>query len=178
MDLVDIIAEKRFIGQEFLTWLWFRSEERGGSVELPGTGDVTVVFEKHLLLEYGEGEAREKVVCQGLQAELKEARTGLRMGKKLEQARILFGRGDLEWNVTIRASMFDFKSVKTPKTMNASEEMDGEAAAEGRIIEKMSYYEELIGLIDECFRMYLEIRLSDAWPAELERLRAWVRSVD
>lgn len=34
MDLVDLMVEKRFVGQEFLTWLWWKSEERGGSVEL------------------------------------------------------------------------------------------------------------------------------------------------
>ena len=50
MDLVDLIAEKRFLGQEFLTWLWWKSEERGGSVEVAGRGDVGVVFEKHMLL--------------------------------------------------------------------------------------------------------------------------------
>ena len=73
MDLVDLIQEKRFLGQEFLAWLWYKSEERGGSVELPGIGDVMVVFEKHMLLEFGEGESNEKVICRGLQTELKEA---------------------------------------------------------------------------------------------------------
>ena len=80
MDLVDLISEKRFLGQEFLTWLWWKSEERGGSILLPERGDITVVFEKHMLLEYGEGESSEKLVCTGLQAELQEARTGLLMG--------------------------------------------------------------------------------------------------
>ena len=89
MDLVDLIVEKRFLGQEFLTWLWWKSEERGGSVAMPGEGDITVVFEKHMLLEYGEGESNEKCICSGLQTELQEARTGLKMGKKLEQARVI-----------------------------------------------------------------------------------------
>ena len=40
MDLVDLIAEKRFLGQEFLTWLWWKSEERGGTVEVTGRGDL------------------------------------------------------------------------------------------------------------------------------------------
>jgi len=70
MDLVDLIVEKRFLGQEFLTWLWWKSEERGGSIDIPGSGDITVVFEKHMLLESGEGESTEKIVCTGLQAEL------------------------------------------------------------------------------------------------------------
>ena len=174
MDLVDLIAEKRFLGQEFITWLWFKSEERGGAVELPGLGDVTVVFEKHMLLEYGEGDAHEKIICQGLQAEMNEARTGLRMGKKLEQARILLGRGEFEWNLTIRASMFDFKSVKTPKTVASSDESDDPAAVEGRILEKISLYEQALQLMDELFRVYLHLRLSADWPAELERLRRWI----
>ena len=93
MDLVDLIQEKRFLGQEFLAWLWYKSEERGGSIEVPGRGDVLVVFEKHMLLEYGEGDASEKVICRGLQTELKEARAGLSLAKKPEQARLR-----LSWN--------------------------------------------------------------------------------
>ncbi len=175
MDLVDIIAEKRFLGQEFLTWLWFKSEERSGAVDLPGIGDISVVFEKHLLLEYGEGEYHEKVICQGLQAGLNEARTGLRMGKKLEQARIVLGRGEYEWMMTVKASVFDFKSVKTPKTMASSEESDDPAAVEGKILEKIGLYEQVLQLVDELFRFYLNVRLSSGWEAELARLRAWIR---
>ena len=174
MDLVDIIAEKRFLGQEFVTWLWYKSEERGGAIDIPGMGDVVVVFEKHMLLESGEGDSREKVICQGLQAELTEARTGLRMGKKLEQARILLGRGEYEWNLTIRASMFDLKSVKTPKTMATSEESDAPDAVEGRLLEKISLYEQALGFVDELFRMYLKTRFSNAWETELPKVRAWI----
>lgn len=175
MDLVDIIAEKRFLGQEFLTWLWCKSEERSGAIDLPGIGDISVAFEKHLLLEYGEGESHEKVICQGLQAGLNEARTGLRMGKKLEQARIVLGRGEYEWIMTVKASMFDFKSVKTPKTMASQEDSDDPLAVEGKILEKIGLYEQALQLVDELFRLYLNIRLSSDWEAELTRLRAWIR---
>jgi recombination associated protein RdgC len=176
MDLVDIIAEKYFLGQEFLTWLWYKSGERGGAVELPGIGDLTVVFEKHIMLEYGDGDSFEKVICQGLQAELKEARTGLRMGKKLEQARILLARGEYEWNLTIKASRFEFKSVKVPKTMGAGEEADDPEAVEGRILEKIAMSEEVLHLVDELFRLYLTVRLSESWEAELARIRKWVNA--
>jgi len=176
MDLVDIIAEKRFLGQEFLTWLWFKSEIRGGAIDLPGIGDISVVFEKHMLLEYGEGEFHEKIICQGLQAELNEARTGLRMGKKLEQARIVLGRGEYEWLMTLKASVFDFKSVKTPKTMATKEESDEPAAVEARLLEKIGLYEQALQLIDELFRLYLNLRLSAEWERELTLIREWVRA--
>jgi type IV pilus assembly protein PilQ len=50
-------------------------------VALPGRGDITVVFERHMLLEQGEGEQSEKLICRGLQTELIEARSGLALGK-------------------------------------------------------------------------------------------------
>jgi hypothetical protein len=57
MDLVDLIVEKRFLGQEFLAWLWFKSEERGGSVEVPGRGDVLSAEDVRI----GTGDAPEAV---------------------------------------------------------------------------------------------------------------------
>ncbi len=175
MDLVDLIVEKRFLGQEFLTWLWYESEKRGGVVDIPGIGDVVVVFEKHMLLEFGEGDSFEKLICSGLQSELKEARTGLKVGKKLEQARILFGRGEYEWNLTLKGSMFDFRSVRTPKTVATSEESDDPAAVEGRMLEKAGLYEEVLHLVDELFRMFLKLRISDGWAQELDGLRSWIQ---
>lgn len=174
MDLVDLIQEKRFLGQEFLAWLWFKSEERGGSIELPGTGDVLVVFEKHMLLEFGEGEASEKVICRGLQTELKEARAGLLMGKKPEQARIRLARGDYEFNVTLTASTMEFRNARLPKTVGESDEGDDSESLEGRILERISLFEQLLELVNDLFRLYIAVRASDKWGDELVRIRKWV----
>ncbi len=174
MDLVDLINEKRFVGQEFLTWLWYKSEERGGAINIEGAGDIQVVFEKHMLLEYGEGESHEKMICQGLHSELQEARTGLLMGKKLEQARIHLARGDYEWNFSLKGSLMEFRNVKPPKTMASSEEGEDEAAWEGRVLDKIGLNEEVVRTIDELFRMFLKVRVSAHWQDELTKIRAWV----
>ena len=176
MDLIDLIAEKRFLGQEFLTWLWFKSDERGGTVFLPGTGDIQVVFEKHMLLEYGEGDSFEKVVCQGLQAELNEARTGLRMGKKLEQARIHLVIGEHEWFLTLKGSMLEFRNLRPPKTMNDSEESNDPEAVEGRLLDRIGLLETATRTVDDLFHMFLKIRISDEWQEELEKVRKWIHT--
>jgi len=175
MDLVDIIAEKRFLGQEFLSWLWFKSEERGGAVFLPDLGDIQVGFEKHMLLEYGEGESHERIICRGLQAELQEARTGLLMGKKLEQARIRLARGDYEWQFTLTATLFEFRNVRLPKTLGAGEEESGPEAYEGRILERVGMIEEISRTVNELFRLFLQIRTGPEWEKELKMIRSWVR---
>lgn len=176
MDLVDLMIEKKFLGQEFLTWLWFKSEERGGTVAIPGSGDIIVVFEKHLLLEFGEGEYNERLVCTGLQSELREARTGLLMGKKLEQARLQLVKDSYEYNVTIAAGLFELRNIRLPKT--AAAQQSGEhrdQELEGLILERLFLFEELYRLIDDLFRMYLMVRLGDDWQQELSSLNAWIK---
>jgi recombination associated protein RdgC len=174
MDLVDLIQEKRFIGQEFLAWLWYKSEERGGSVDLPQIGDILVVFEKHMLLEFGEGDANEKVICRGLQTELKEAREGMRLAKKPEQARIRIARGDHEYGVTLAASVMEFRNVRLPKTAGTEDGNDADSL-EGQILERIALLEELTFLVNELFRMFINIRVSDSkWADELILIRQWV----
>jgi recombination associated protein RdgC len=175
LDLVDLIEEKRFIGQEFLTWLWWRSEERGGSVEISEYGDIIVAFEKHMLLEYGEGESAEKLICSGLKAELQEARTGLQVGKKLEQARIRVVKNDHEYNFTLAAGLMEFRNVRLPKTAGTeSEEGGNREEVEGMILERLFLYEDLVQTVNALFRQFLEKRTSDQWSGELEKIRTWV----
>lgn len=174
MDLVDIISEKKFLGQEFLTWLWYKSEERGGAIQLPGTEDVLVVFEKHMLLESGEGESHERLICKGLQTELQEARTGLLMGKKLEKARIYLAKGDYEWRLSLSATLFEFRNVSLPKTVSADDESSDPLAWEAKVLERVGMSEEAIHTIDELFRMFLKIRISADWMYEKDSLKAWI----
>lgn len=175
MDLVDLIAEKRFLGQEFLTWLWWKSEERGGSIELSGLGDITVVFEKHMLLESGEGESSEKLICTGLQTELQEARTGLQMGKKLEQARIVIGHNSYEYSLTMAGAMMEYRNVRLPKTeASDNDKNESPEEVEGMILERIFLIEELVRLVNALFGLFLKARLGPNWRDELSMIRQWI----
>jgi len=174
MDLVDIISGKKFLGQEFLTWLWYKSEERGGAIMLPGIGDIQVVFEKHMLLESGAGESLEKLICKGLQTELQEARTGLLMGKKLEQARMYLARGDYEWRLTLTATLFEYRNVSLPKTVSSGDESSDPVAWEAKVLERIGMSEEIMHTVDQLFRLFLQTRISADWPQERARLKTWI----
>lgn len=175
MDLVDLIEEKRFIGQEFLTWLWWKSEERGGSIELANEGDITVAFEKHMLLESGQGESSEKLICTGLQTELQEARTGLQMGKKLEQARIVLGYNSYEFSFTLAGALMEYRNVRLPKTEGTeNENTDNPEEVEGMILERIFLFEELVRIVNTLFKMFLDVRLAVGWRDELLKIRNWI----
>jgi len=177
MDLVDLIEEKRFLGQEFLTWLWWKSEERGGTVFLEDLGEVGIAFEKHMLLESGEGESSEKLICSGLQTELVEARTGLQVGKKLEQARIVLTQDGQEYSLTLSGALMEFRNVRLPKTEDTDQGGSGNVEeAEGKILERVYLFEALVKIIHSLFGMFLKIRLGQEWSQQLAKIRDWVKT--
>ena len=147
-------------------------------VALPGEGDIVVVFEKHMLLEYGEGDSNESLICRGLQTELQEARTGLVMGKKLEQARIQLAFNDYEWNFTMAAALMEFRNVKLPKTGGDSGNTDNPEEREGMVLERIFLFEELIRIVLDLFRLFIQIRVGDEWRDELLKVREWVNKAE
>ncbi len=174
-DSVDLIREKAFMGQEFLTWLWYRTDSQGDVVRLSDGRDAEVSFERFMTLEGGEGDAQESVTCRGLRAELQEAKTALQSGKKVSKAHIRLGAGDLQWKFTIDAATLDLSSLKVPKTVGAGDEEGDDLSFEGRVLERAYMLEQAVDAVDALFRTYLSLRLdAEKWTEEKKGLKEWI----
>ena len=161
-----------FLGREFLTWLWFKSEERNGAGMIPGKGDIEVIFVRRIVLESGEGEYSETVACSGLHADLSEGKAALRTGKKVREARIKMGIGNDDWEFTFKVDDFCFQSMKLPSTF---EEIDDEAEKEGRVLDRMGCIGTAMTALEQLFHAFLELRRSEAWTSrELPRIETWI----
>jgi recombination associated protein RdgC len=162
-----------FPGREFLTWLWFKSEERGGAIMIPDVGDIQVTFMRRLVLESGEGLYSETVVCRGFHADLKEGKAALREDKKIKEARLKLGVGTDEYEFTFKADGFQFQTLKLPTTMNLTEE---EADKEGRLLERIYLIETAMRTMEQLFFLFLKKRLSPKWSAEeILRVKKWMK---
>jgi len=162
------------VGREFLTWLWFKSEERNGMIRLPGGDESEVIFVRRLVLESGDGEYAETIVCQGLHADLKEGKEALRQGKKITAARLRMAHDKAEWEFTFKADRFHFQSVKLP---SVAESEGGEADREGQILERIYLIEKAASLMDQLFLAFLDLRLADGWENEQTRMQKWIAQV-
>ncbi len=157
-------------GREFLTWLWFKSEERGGSIMIPNSGDVETIFLQKIVLESGEGEYSETVACRGLHADLEEGKSALRKGKKVTEARIRLGAGNDQFEFTFKADAFCFQSLKLPVPTDEEEE-----DREGRILERIYLVEIVMKTMEQLFALFLEIRLSPRWTSEeMPHMNKWL----
>ena len=164
----DDAADMSFIGREFLTWLWFKSEERNGRVALSPTDEVELHLLKRVALEAGRGEYAQGVVCSGLHAQLTEGKEAIRQGKKVKEAVIKLHRDQNEWEFNFKADTFYFQSMKMP----AADWQEDTQDPAGRLLERIYLIENAVKTIDELYASFLALRFSKDWAATEEPLLA------
>jgi hypothetical protein len=165
MDLVDLIEKRRFIGREFLVFLWFESELFDGLVPLEGFGPCELRLEGFITLSEGKEQARLKGAAPSADPEAHQA---LRQGKLPVQARLRVTAGELEYAFAFNADTLGIASVKIP----AVAKDDGDE----QFYERMYLVEDLESLLGALYAKFIAVRLSTAWDEQvLPAIRAWVR---
>lgn len=158
------------LGQEFLTWLWYRSEAQNTFKGADGN-DFSVIMEKRIVVQGGEGELMETASVSGAMSELREARLGLTTGKKVTRALVRFEQEPESWSFTLRAEDFSMGGFKTPKVDTKEEKDDDPEAA---FFEKVYLLDKGLGFFDGIFKEFLLMRLSAGWKEEVKRIQSWM----
>jgi len=171
MSLETIKAKDLIIGQDFLTWLWFRSEQNRGQWQTAQGAPFGLTLEGRVMVQSGEGESLETAVCSGPGAELHEAKTGLSRGKKVHQAKLRLEEDGRQWRVTVMAEDFSLGGFKTPKVEFRLEEGQD---PDGPFLEKMYLLERALSFFDQMFFQFLKLRFSPGWNEELKAMHVWL----
>jgi hypothetical protein len=167
----ESIETSSLIGREFLTWLWFKSEERNGRIKTSKTDEFELHFLKRVVLEAGEGEYSQGVVCHGIHAELKEGKEAIRQGKKVKEAGIKLIHDQNEWEFTLKADSFYFQSLKLP----LQDWQDTPEDPSGSLLERIYLIEDAVKTIDSLYESFLHVRYSPQWrEKETKLLSQWL----
>lgn len=168
MDLLDRVESTRFLGVEFLTWIWFKVELFDGSFELDGGQRVDVWFDTRLVLALWTTPT-EKVTLSGVApSTAAEATSALQQGKVPVKASMRVIVDDNEFAFTFDAQRFSISGVKMPE-LTAAE-------TEERFIERMFLLEKLDDVLVRLYDEFLSLRLSSSWEDELAPpMREWVQ---
>jgi hypothetical protein len=167
MDLVDRIETTRFLGGEFVLWLWLSRDVTEGMIELPEVGSVEVNLESALTLIDPLAE-KERVAIRGVDpCATREADQALRRGKLPRKVGLRFVHADSEWICTIDAATLALSGVRLPALLSEGEEE--------HFHERMRLFEQLHGLVQRLYRHFLGVRLTPAYDEQLlPAMRRWV----
>jgi len=171
MSSVCLDSKDTILGQEFLTWLWFQSDMAPGAFVDSEGQPFSVSMEKRIVVQGGEGDAKETATVTGVLSPLREARFGLGTGKKVKRALVRFECGEMAFQLTISAEDFSVGGFKTPKVEKPSEGDDPDAA----ILEKFYLMEVGLNLLDSLYDQFLKLRIADEWEEVVQAIIAWVQ---
>jgi DNA recombination-dependent growth factor C len=164
------IEEGRFLGYEFLTWLWFFMEQPENLIKISDQKTAQVHLGGRLVMAL-PGQDRERVICTTQANALHEARTALRQGKMVEELQVFLNIGDNEYLFTLDSILWAVKGLKTPKQLPDSDKED----ADGRFLEKMFFLEEVLSTLNALYGKFLSARLSPSWESDtLPIFKAWI----
>lgn len=157
-------------GRQFLTWLWFCSEEREGRGADPEGGEFAFALDGPLVFQReGEG-AHETLVRRGAPLLSAEAKTCLLAGKTLRAARLIFARGDREWRAAFDADRFAVRGLRVPEDRSARKSWDPAT----RFQERMQAVEEFIALLLALYDGFVKERSDPRrWRATQREMQTW-----
>lgn len=157
------------IGQDFLTWLWFFSETRGGTLEIDDSDRFAVMVDGPLSFSAEGAGAHDVALKNGNPLQSAEAKAALVAGKKLKRAKVVLARGDEMWSVTLDADDFGFRSLKFPE----AEKLDAVSAFQQRMIALDTF----LGAFLELYKLFLREREdSTKWASTTVQLHEWIEN--
>jgi hypothetical protein len=194
MQLVDRIEKRRFVGREFLLWLWFESELFDATLTTRAHGPIGLWLEKRLVLSEGKASTRIIAPLPGLGREAKEA---ILSGQLPESAGIRIAWRNDETSFVLNAERLGVASLKLQTVLDQEkqeapsaliEELKGshvrktsrrpkpEDDAHEVFYERMQLTQEFESVIEALYNEFIALRLSDVWSASIVPVvRAWIR---
>ncbi|MCA1794838.1 MAG: hypothetical protein LC660_13400 [Desulfobacteraceae bacterium] len=176
LDIATAYNKYGFLGNDFVTWLWFLIETDQNITRMIAYKDpVTLEIGNSLVLENTLGDkSKEKITIKGDRAGLEEGTTALKKGAKVTEINLVCKLGqEEEYTFTIKGESFNITGLKTPAAGK-----DGSAdEMEGMVLEKALLLFRITQVIDTLFLQYLEQRISNDWKDNgLQQMRKWIHN--
>lgn len=167
IDNIRFLEQNRgFLGREFLTWLWFKSEQQKHRISLPNYGDFELFIDDKIILSSASGSVRENSLRGGTPAYAQEAGSALLSGKMVQSAKFILQNTNAQWVFTICADDFSLRSVRVPHVTK-------ESTAE-HFVERITHFQFLNDILDELYKDFVKMRLTPAFELELQNLKIWM----
>ncbi len=166
------LDEYGFLGEEFLLWLWFVSEKRGGMhavADVHGEeARIGIALER--VLEFHDGEGGVKVAVRGdAPTRAPEAREALRRGMRLARAGLVITVAEENVTLLLDGPSFELRSLKAEKP-----EAD---TAEERDLAVLAMLFGTADSLERVFKLFLDERVKSGFESGVgAEMRRWAKS--
>jgi len=173
LDIAVAYNRYKFLGNEFLTWLWFMIETDQNRLRRYDPLLVSLNIGSRLVLENTRNNAKETITIKGEDANLEEGLLALKKGAVVTEIHLSYKAGAQHWQFSLKGESLNISNLKLPETgpVETTEDL------EGAVIEKTYLAETVIGLVNNLFSHFIKLRVSNKWRNQtVSRIRKWASS--
>ena len=173
LDVSVAYDRYKFLGHEFLTWLWFIMDADQTSIVKTNKDIVSLEMDNRIVLENSLDNRIENIRIKGDDAGLEEAKLSLQKGGVVTELNFSLKSGDHEWKFNIKGESLNISSLKSPETGKIEKKDD----IEGAVLEKIYLYEKVVSLVEDLYNQFIHMRISNKWNSEtVPRIKKWTQS--
>lgn len=166
-ELSERVETTRFLGCEFLLWIWMRAELLETTVELREFASCETWIDNHLILE-SIIDPNERATLRGASPTASgEAKEALRAQKTPVKAKLTLRLDERDYALTLIGQRFALSGATLPAVMTEN--------SDDAFLERMYLVEQLTTGLDRLFEAFMSVRLAPAWAEIWEpSFMAWL----
>jgi len=175
LDLAVAYNRYRFLGDEFITWLWFLIETDQNAIRSIDPDGTVLEIGNRIVLENRKSKSLERISIKGDDAGLEEGRLALKKGALLTELNLIFKTGENQWQFSLKGESLNLSNLKTPGPSNppSPEEM------EFFLLDKAEQFNKIIKFIELTFKSFIHLRISNNWSKKVvPNIKKWISSID
>lgn len=171
-DIAVAYNQFKFLGHEFLTWLWFAIDTGQDShfKDNAGVPYFFIIGNKIVCENIVEDNTVETVTIKGDNAGLEEGLTALKKGSVVTEMKLGLTYLEQTWEFNLKGENLHFTGLKHPETEKIHKKED----MEGAFLEKIYLFGKAVEIVDSTYLAFLKLRLSDSWNSVLQDIRKWI----
>ncbi len=115
LDVAVAYNRFKFLGDEFLTWLWFVIEHDPAFLKNADPDLTSFEIGNRIVLEKKHKKTIERITIKGEEAGLEEARVALQNGALVAELNLVYRSAQQKWQFTLKGESLNLSGLKTPK---------------------------------------------------------------
>ena len=173
LDVAVAYNHYQFLGEEFLTWLWYVIEKDQDLIKNFDKDFVALEIGNRMVFENRRKESGERITIKGDGASLEEGILTLKKGALVTELNVVYKSVELTWQFTLKGESLNVSSLNLPSTDVPESEED----LEGFVLEKIFLHDKILNLLENIFTHFIKLRLSNRWQNKmLPNIRNWIQA--
>ena len=173
LDIAVAYNRYKFLGEEFLTWLWYVIEKDQHLFKNFNQAFVALEVGNRIVFENRRKESAERITIKGEGAGLEEGVLALKNGALVTELNLVYRSAKLKWQFTLKGESLNVSSLNVP----ATDAPNSDEALEGYVLEKLFLYDKVLGFLKNLYTHFVKLRISNDWQnKEIGAIRKWIQA--